>query len=674
MSIYSFLKNIDRTCIIYNGSIIPVPNEPDNYYCVYRATGKPFDLSGNQIMMPDFPYMEFSAHLFSNPRNYVGFVKMNKNKNQYNLLLHEKLKQFDGDWEDPRLYIRDNKVFMLLPKYIKDYPCTKPERCMGMYEVDVKQLETSDPMKIQFVCEYIFTQKDEKQISSRFYDVKPNIVKNWSYVPPNFLLDKYNNDTHLYIMNTTPGKPMVCQDIKKDGRYSNLFEPLGNFIQTDWSIALTTPTVEYKNYMYGVLHVKIPYKLMYDNFEKLEINLKYIIMKNDIHHHTYFYLMSYYRFDINNTTKFLMSSPFIITGDSLDDNQYSYNVNFPCGFYINQKNGDSEITFGLGDCILCTDNNNISNIRFQSKKYNYEDLYYIPLDSIYKQYLNRSTINTSISSLNNKIPMSSTLNIDIKTILLPKYIFLIDIRTNGLNFCTYNSIMNTYSNETLCNTITDYNETPSQFLSKNQTSAHINTTRDGNLAFAISNSTILNLWDTTAWKNVSINYENKNDGTGLKQVFGIITKKYTYLHNTNAHHLGIIDYLTNSQNINLIDIPLLTIYTDLVEEHLCFGTNDSLTITKTKHNRKKFTHTYLDSKRLTFVQLISRICKKLKINPTIVTFSGIKAREDNFGALGSGYRTFNYDDKQIHIIPDTNITYRGLVYKMKQNIFSGLIA
>ena len=233
--------------------------------------------------------------------------------------------------------------------------------------------------------------------------------------------------------------------------------------------------------------------------------------------------------------------------------------------------------------------------------------------------------------------------------------------------------MNTYSNETQCNTITNTLETPSQFLSKNQSSSHIDTTRDGNLAFAISNSTIQYLWDTHVWTHISVNYQNKNNKTALKELFGIITKKYTYLDNTHAQHFGIIDFLTEN-NINLIDIPLLTIHTCLDKDHFCFGTNDSITTIKTKHTNNRFTQPYLDSKQINFGQLLNTICTKLQINPQIVTFSGIKAQQDNFGTLGSGYRTFNYEDKQIHIIPDTNIPYRGLVYKMKQNIFSGLIA
>jgi hypothetical protein len=179
---------------------------------------------------------------------------------------------------------------------------------------------------------------------------------------------------------------------------------------------------------------------MYNNFVSLSPELQRIIYKNDIHHPDW-YMVSIYKMDRQGEGGAIkLSNPFIVTGDTSDE-YYSYNIMFPCGFYI--KKNSYYLTYGLGDCLLGLAKEKLSDLIFH-EKLDYKDLKYYKADDSFNSDIKRTVIDRSLC------------NNDLGSLLLPHRILLFDLGGSGLKLSVYDSIRSTYTDIKLRNKPNSY--------------------------------------------------------------------------------------------------------------------------------------------------------------------------------------------------------------------------
>ena len=247
--------------------------------------------------------------------------------------------------------------------------------------------------------------------------MKNNFYKNWSYVQMyNKYLDGINNILNVLTPINNDINNCSIDELKLNNNNLQLF------VQKEWKIALTTPTITYNNQLYGVIHIRIQWNDISFNYNNISPLLKKIIKKNDVHLND-FYFMSIYKIKCADNKcpikNIKLSNPFLITGD-VSNEYYSYNINFPCGIHI--ANNNISIEFGLGDCIFMKSDITLQSIKFYTKQFDYNDLevYTFKDDIIEKQ------------------PIITKLNC-LTTIkyILPKHMFLFDLGGSGLKVVEY---------------------------------------------------------------------------------------------------------------------------------------------------------------------------------------------------------------------------------------------
>lgn len=380
----------------------------------WRAQKKPEKLSckeygeGNSVL-PTYPYLTMSGSW--NYDEYAGVYIINNKSGEKNFLKYKHMNAYAA--EDPRLYSKFGKLYMYYTAQIQSFS----DKHAGLWEVviDVKNRTFGAPKQI---CSNIF--KKNKEISI-YEHINWVIYKNFSFVKEkNAYLDGFNKNIEMYRDLLSVDK---CISNKLESSMPN---NLLSFVQDDWKIALTTPTILYKEKLIGIAHMRVSWENLSRNFSKLSNNVQGMLKKNDVHLSDVYFMMIY-SFDckgecnLNNAIWYL-SKPFMLTGNTLSDKYYSYDVNFPCGLNIN-KEGNLKISYGLGDCLFFE-----SEISYNEKdlntgvQYDYKDLelYHLELPVIEKKPI--------IEKLN----CSSTIKY-----ILPKTVFLFDLGGSGLKLCIY---------------------------------------------------------------------------------------------------------------------------------------------------------------------------------------------------------------------------------------------
>ena len=278
----------------YNGSILPIHNT-NLHLCAYRATIKP---ESNESA--PFPYTNLNYNIWFNKGNYIGLAFINlidrKIYNYYKYIhnIHPNMSNYKyvqylkkinnienkslefnnllAGPEDPRLYYKNKKIFMNYNNIVVSPTAACQAEFLGMFEIhiDINILLNNSKKfypdtKKQLICSKVngkplFTGKKSSKT-----------LKNWSYAP-GFFIDSYKDKTFLY----TNSRINDCKRIP----YIHTLQP---FIQKNWSISLTTPTVEIKqgSFLYGVAHIRIPWKdialIASDNNSDISDKLKEII-------------------------------------------------------------------------------------------------------------------------------------------------------------------------------------------------------------------------------------------------------------------------------------------------------------------------------------------------------------------------------------------------------------
>ena len=330
----------------FNGSVI----EYNGYEIIgWRAKDKTVDRG------PIYPYI--TMDLDWSYDEFAGLLVIDGDVAYYQRFIHGD----DISSEDIRLYVKPNgKLYMM---YIGCIDCDpKASTNAGVWEIEVtpERRKAVGPYNRGFKLfgknvKNVYEAKgmfgSEKKLLCETVDDKNSlslykIYKNWSYIDgTSKYMDGHGN---LTLLNYENDVAVCSRDI------TNI--KIESFIQNDWGMTLTTPTLEHMGNMYGVAHVRIKWELLSENFSKLDKNLRNMIRKFDVHHNDC-YFMSIYRIKCDKQDKiacikefknWTFTKPFLIS-DFADDH-FSYNINFPCGLRI--KNGNMLITYGLGDCIL----------------------------------------------------------------------------------------------------------------------------------------------------------------------------------------------------------------------------------------------------------------------------------------------------------------------------------
>ena len=452
LNLSTIINSIDKNVITYNGSVLPIGNNKN--IVAYRATQKPTEVGVKKKHLPPYPYQQMNGSLWYNARNYIGLAVIDMSKSRPKVIsaskyvhtIHPRLtnqelydnltesypdvnfKSLLAGPEDPRLYYKEvqkddmkteRKIYMNYNQSFINPLGGCEGLCVSMFEIEIKLSKLN--IKIypergkKLICEKV--DDENGHIKKLFNTTNQNTIKNWSY-SPGFFIDSYKDSAFLYNLKKH-NDPSECVKSK----YNSVMIP---FIQDDWGVALTTPTVKYEEKLYGVAHIRIKWSAVSSNLNLCSDELKNIIKKADVHHDD-FYFMSVYKIENNIWS---MARPILATGKS-SNKYYSYNVNFPCGFFISNKKYN--ITFGLGDCILMHLKDKINNLTFSRTKFTYGDL---KVFNIEDKMLRKKYINSCIckyEKLNNYI--------------LPKYIRLFDLGGGGLRSRVYNSISKKMSNE-----------------------------------------------------------------------------------------------------------------------------------------------------------------------------------------------------------------------------------
>lgn len=554
------IGELDDTVLTYNGSVIPVPDHPEILLCAYRATKKP----GNNL--PSYPYQTINGNLWTNYDNYIGIAVLDAQTFQVKHFI--KHMHNDGDHshggEDPRLYLRGKQIYMNYNAVSLTAPCPKKDRyCIGMFEIP---LPLDAIMKLPFgstktvdgvlVCEkYIKCQNFSNcdATPKDLFEQSP-LIKNWSY-SPGYFIDSYNDKSFLYLPTETQSPTgKLEKDYKNCVRLDYPFS-LRRFVLPKWSVALTTPSIEYNGRVYGVAHIRIGWSLLKENIDLVPEKIRKIIEKGDVHVSD-FYFMSVYQItkSLLGEHIWVLSNPFLITGKT-SKNYYSYNVNFPCGLYIDDK-GDANITFGLGDCLLMLFQYPINSFGFTDRQFGYEDL--IAFDRVKDETVKKEVINHQICKMSfNKY-------------ILPKFMVLFDLGGSGLKMKPYSPISNYYGEEIRLPKINQ--KINIRQLQKSISAIQINSRMNiedlykNSAGFAYSLANIHKLWDDDAWNQYTPEEQKQIESLDIEVLFGLHNSPTVVLRDATAHLLGsrvlienkMIDEVNVGDETRLLNIAIGT--------------------------------------------------------------------------------------------------------------------
>ena len=396
----------------FNGSVY---NTSSYRISAWRAQEKPnIDCKNfgenNFYNLPTYPYITMDGKWTVS--EYCGVLIENQNSKDNPIFIrYRHLDLYPA--EDPRIYERNNEIYMAYTAVTSSDLCDNSTACVGMWEVRIN-LITKTIERPKLICKNIWDKKGKKQISI-FRNLNYHIFKNFSYVPNNNVyLDGFNEKLTKYspsINISTCNQNTISTDTPNN---------LKSYVQPAWKIALTTPTLKSDLYLYGVAHIRISWELMSRNYNKLNNLLQQMIKKNDVHHSDC-YFMSIYRIPCMNLKrkcsiydkKWELTAPFIITGG--DDKHYSYNINFPCGLHI--YDNKFNIQYGIGDAIFANSEVIAKDRDFFYKQFDYEDIQLLPINPYILQK------NIIISKLNCKQTIKY---------ILPKIILAFDLGGSGL--------------------------------------------------------------------------------------------------------------------------------------------------------------------------------------------------------------------------------------------------
>tara|TARA_Y100000389_G_scaffold4968_1_gene4662 strand:+ start:226 stop:2268 length:2043 start_codon:yes stop_codon:yes gene_type:complete len=399
----------------FNGSIFV----SDKYtYIVWRAQTRPTNIDcrgvGQTVSAPTYPYITMSESWTYD--EYCGILIIDNNdRTKSKFIKYKHMNAYPA--EDPRLYTKNGKDLYLY--YTAVARCNLNNNdCRGLWEVKINTYTNVFGIPKQ-ICKDIIKNTTTKSI----YDyLNWPIYKNFSYIAKKEVyLDGFNKNLETY-------KPLInVKTCKTDKISSNLTNNLASFVQNNWKIALTTPTILHEEKLIGVAHIRISWANLTQNFNQLSANIRGMLTKNDIHlSDTYF--MSVYVIDCTGNcpidrATWNMTKPFMITGNTLSNRYFSYDINFPCGVRMNENNGNIKISYGVGDCVFLESEISVNPTDFVNNvQFNYSDLEIFQLNL----------------PIFEKAPIYRALNCN-STIkyLLPKIAFLFDLGGSGLKLCTY---------------------------------------------------------------------------------------------------------------------------------------------------------------------------------------------------------------------------------------------
>ena len=702
VNLSSVINSIDENVITYNGSTLAIKNSPF-ILVVYRATQKPSVTDVQKKDLPPYPYQQINGSLWYNVCNYIGIVVLDTSSQPYKIVTVSKylhtiypgktnqqlydylIKAYPRDNfisllagpEDPRLYYKNDseKIYMNYNQSFINPLGGCKALCVSMFEVEIDlDVLKAYSGKIypeihkKLICEQV--DNGSGNVRELFDTTNQVTIKNWSY-SPGFFIDSYKDDSFLYNL-IQYNDPTKC--VKST--YNSTMSP---FIQNDWGVALTTPTVLYKKCLYGVAHIRIKWANIINNLSKCDPDIKAIIKKNDVHHNE-FYFMSIYKID-NKTWS--MAKPMLATG-KVNEKYYSYNVNFPCGFFINNNNFN--ITFGLGDCLLMHWKNSTDSIQFLQKQFTYSDLtvFNIKDKMLRKNYINSLMCNSR----------------ELKRFLLPKHLRLFDLGGSGLRSRRYSVVSNTFSSEIRFGR-DNTSSTPGQIIRKfdNVRGYNIDIDKENlngwGFAFSLAgldklwtkdlNKTMLGLLNTTKYPNSAAKFDLVN------------TDKIIFMKDSVSHILGIFYMLeklwnTPVKTINILNIAIGTgINISFSDKGKLRSYHNSIPQEKgkikyfwdIKVGNKNIRSTLMD-KKLTKKQLDKVLRVFLGFEPNSIKMTGQGwpvgwKKPDIITMTGGGsnaLKRFNNTQLStggksnipIYIFPDEEIPYMGLVWKFIDEI------
>lgn len=250
------------------------------------------------------------------------------------------------------------------------------------------------------------------------------IIKNWSSTNDGLYLDAYNHNRYLFRdignglcklekydydrVSSPPSSPPPISVLQQND--PNLID-LKALFPANFTVALTTPTIKETSTSidgYGVAHIRIGLRNLFnvynnqtllpsDNRSLFEVVRKNIEFNdnttNDI------YLMCVYKTllipsqEFTQQSRLFVTDPFLITGP-LNDSDYSYIINFPCG--IDFYNNKLRITYGVGDCLFYLTEFDPQNMLFYNTPRNYLDIKIIPTPNL---MFSRQLVDTTVFSM-----------------------------------------------------------------------------------------------------------------------------------------------------------------------------------------------------------------------------------------------------------------------------------
>lgn len=548
----------------YNGSYLY--HGGLNYF-VWRCQKKPeLRCSNNVKTLPTYPYITMDGNWRQD--EFLGiYIYKEENKEQW--VFHPYRHENIYAAEDPRLYLKNGSKDEIYMSYTSGAPCASGmdngddnenikrnsfllqkeknwTNCNGPYELNLTKwlIDRNNTFPI-LICKTIISQNptEEKGVFD-FYG--NNIYKNLSY-------NKQKN-TYMDMMNGTSNilEPTGLNKCKITKDTQNV---LSTFVQVNWKIALTTPTIKDNdtNDSYGVIHIRVPWKEISKNYDSLQKNLKKIILKNDVHHQD-FYFMSIYKMDISSNMT--LSNPFLITGKT-DENYYSYNINFPVNIGIIFKEYEKKkytkefvIQWGLGDCLFYNSNISFSSVEFKNQKFEYKDLEVY--DSLKDQVLLKENVLKEIRPC-----------FDSYKYFLPKHMFLFDLGGSGLKYAEY-SFGRIHKQKNLGKI--NANESPQEFLRRVLPEIYDYMHYGIYLSFSLANIEKL-------WKNRvnADNYFSQND-RDIKSMFNIPKHiKLRQMGDVYSHLLGNLYTLKHGLKIKTQNVISIAIGTGINAYHLRNG-------------------------------------------------------------------------------------------------------
>lgn len=444
--------------------------------------------------------------------------------------------------EDPRIYKKASDEICIY--FMAPVNCD-PNRCSGIWETKImfstiesifKVMETqkmyffdvtnnsnwnrqilSHPVQI---CKYI-----DNGVKKSIFDDMPGNVKIYKNFSPienmNKFMDGINGNIDVY--NVISNNSEICTKGKLTGSFN-----LKDFVQPDWSNTLTTPTILYSNRYIGVTHIRIKWKLISNNYYKLNPLLQKIILKNDVHHKD-FYFMSVYNIKQKSEDEWewKFTKPFIITGDVSED-YFSYNICFPCGVKSNSddiKNMNITIHYGNGDCLLVKSDLSIPKTSFYNRKFDYNDL------EVY-------TFTDEIILKDNIYPI---LKCNMLKYILPSKMLMFDLGGSGLKLVEYN-FHTQYSKIINLGRFDHYPPNMYEMLEKVNIDIDDYTNEGGELLFSLAD--ITKLWTTNTYDSFDLDTKNIINSSNIETILNIPNHvNVTTLSDMNAHTYGNISTL-----------------------------------------------------------------------------------------------------------------------------------